>query len=113
MIETFNAVIKWVGGLFKTFTETPIEELTCFKLLVIIVFCIISFYLLKYTLRFLVIGSKSCYKKIRNKIKSSKEKCAKIQCPYCGRTLDKCVCTSNQKLSYKERLKAYKAKLKK
>lgn len=39
---------------------------------------------------------------------SAKHKCSKIQCPTCGRTLDKCQCEKNKKRGYLSRLYHYK-----
>lgn len=38
---------------------------------------------------------------------SAKKRCSKVQCPHCGRTLDKCVCSSNTKNGYIKRLALY------
>ena len=38
---------------------------------------------------------------------SAKKRCSKVQCPHCGRTLDKCVCSSNVKNGYIKRLALY------
>ena len=45
------------------------------------------------------------FKKI---FKTPKEKCASVQCPFCGKTLDKCACTKNQDRSYRKRYRVYK-----
>ena len=41
-------------------------------------------------------------------LKTPKQKCASVQCPFCGKTLDKCVCTKNQDRSYSKRYRVYK-----
>ena len=45
------------------------------------------------------------FKKI---FKTPKEKCASVQCPFCGKTLDNCVCTKNHDRSYRKRYHVYK-----
>jgi hypothetical protein len=40
--------------------------------------------------------------------KTPRQKCASVQCPFCGKTLDKCVCTKNQDRSYSKRYRVYK-----
>ena len=44
---------------------------------------------------------------------SAKEKCKKIQCTKCGRTLDKCICESYKKKSSVSKLLKYKKEHKK
>jgi hypothetical protein len=45
---------------------------------------------------------------IKSKIKTAKAKCAAIQCPFCGKTLDRCVCAKNKNRSYGKRYRVYK-----
>lgn len=105
MIES---IIEWVKNMFDKLTTFNLHNLTFFDLLVFTVFSIACFFLIKWVLKFLVIGSKSVWKGLRKRVKTSKERCSEIQCPFCGRTLNKCICPSNKNLSYRERLKVYK-----
>jgi len=105
MIES---IIKWVANMFDKLTTFNFTQLTFFDLLIFTLFSVGCFFLIKWVLKFLVIGSKSFWKGFRKRVKSSKEKCTEIQCPFCGRTLEKCMCPSNKNLSYRQRLKVHK-----
>ena len=47
-------------------------------------------------------------KGVRKMAFSAKQKCKKIQCTSCGRTLDRCVCQKNKDRGYVSRLYNYK-----
>ena len=53
-------------------------------------------------------GIVAIVKLLRKVFKTPKEKCASVQCPFCGKTLDKCVCTKNHDRSYRKRYHVYK-----
>lgn len=52
------------------------------------------------------IAIKAIFKAIKNTL-SAKEKCKRIQCIHCGRTLDRCICERNKKKSCVSRLMRY------
>ncbi len=93
---------------FYTLFNTSLSEMTFFKLLIAVLISVSACYILfKILFCFKSIG-RGCKKIAYNTTHYSKIRCSKVQCPYCGRTLDKCNCVANQGLSYRKRIKRYK-----
>ena len=93
---------------FYALFNTPLGEMTFLNLLVAIaISAVIAYILFKVLFCFKSI-IKGCKRVTYNTIHFSKIRCSKVQCPYCGRTLDKCNCAANQGLSYRKRIKRYK-----
>lgn len=98
-----NNLWDFILSLFNT----PLAELTFWQILLALVLTgaagVLAFFLVKV----LWIVLKGIGRGLRA-IFSAKHKCRKIQCPTCGRTLDKCQCEKNKKRGYLSRLYHYK-----
>lgn len=93
--------------LLKEMLTKPISELNIIQLTVVVLIMIAALFLLKKL--FVLIGKILVY--IGRALKiifSAKERCKKLQCTSCGRTLDKCVCQKNSGKSYIKRLYLYR-----
>ena len=66
--------------------------------------CVSVFYLGK-LIWLICKGIGKLFKKI---FKTPKQKCAEIQCPFCGKMLDRCSCQKNNARTYRQRLRSYK-----
>ena len=87
---------------------TSLSEMTFLKLLVAIAISLVAGCFALYVIKVLKYIFKGTKKVAYNACHFSKIRCSRVQCPYCGRTLDKCNCTANQGLSYRKRIKRYK-----
>ena len=92
---------------FRQIFELPIGQLNMwqFGVMLLIIIALVALAVL------LVIGIFKFLKtffKILGNVFSAKKRCAKVQCPHCGRTLDKCLCANNKRRSYISRLYHYK-----
>lgn len=96
-----------IGEFFHKLFENPITDLTPFELAIFAALCVLAFFLLKWLLKILWAGIKGLFKGIGGAL-SSKKKCQQIQCPHCGRTLDKCICEDNHDRGYTSRLFHYR-----
>lgn len=83
--------------------ETPLFELTMIEVAVAAGLLVLAFFVLK----FLVKWVKHIFRFIKMAF-SAKQKCKKIQCTTCGRTLDRCACQKNKDRGYVSRLYNYK-----
>lgn len=87
--------------------NTPIVEMTGWRICLLIGFSVLAFLLLKKILKYMLITLKMIGTWF-SYVFSPKKRCQRKQCPTCGRTLDKCICTRNQKRGYMSRLHHYK-----
>ena len=95
-----------INFIKELFFQTPFGELTIFQITIGILLAIGAIWLSIKILKYTWIGIKAIFKAIKNTF-SAKEKCKKIQCIHCGRTLDKCICEKNRKKSCVSRLIIY------
>lgn len=95
-------LIERIAGLLTL----PLASWTYVDILLLAAITVALFFLLKYVLKILGAFFKILWKGIRNL--SAKKRCSRVQCPHCGRMLDKCVCESNKNKSYAYRLRKYR-----
>ena len=93
--------------LFRKIFESPITELNLLEIIIGVLTVYIAYLLIVRIVKPIINGIKYFFKFIKVSITSS-EKCKKIQCTSCGRTLDKCVCLKNNGKSNFARLMLYK-----
>lgn len=94
-------------NLIKGILTSPISELNVIEIFSVIVVLVFVVYFTKYFVIYLFKFLKFLVKCIRMTI-SAKQKCKKIQCYSCGRTLDKCACEKNSGRGSLSRLYHYK-----
>lgn len=92
-------IIEYIIELFKT----PLGQLNILQIALVAGVCICLFFVGKFAIKFL-----STIGRFFKTLFSSKQKCKKIQCHVCGRTLDRCVCQKNKDKSYFSRLYNYR-----
>lgn len=89
------------------FVRLSIGEMNGFELALLVLFSYLGFLLLKKVAKWILTALKVIYHFTKN-ILSAKEKCKKIQCVKCGRTLDRCICPQNKGRSSIGKLIDYK-----
>lgn len=87
--------------------NTSLGDMTAWQLLLATGLSIVLVYLGIKILKYAWIVLKAIFRTIKN-VFSAKRHCSKIQCKYCGRTLDKCICQRNKNRGYISRLYHYK-----
>ena len=87
---------------------TSLSEMTFLNLLVAVILSLVMCYICLKLATCIKYITKGFRKFGYNVAHFSKVRCSRVQCPYCGRTLDKCNCAANQGLSYRKRIKRYK-----
>lgn len=99
--------MKQIWEFILMIFNTPIVEMTGWQIIVLVLLSIAVIWLSLKVLKYAWITIKTVFRTLHN-VFSAKKKCQKIQCPHCGRTLDKCICQRNQKRGYLSRIYHYK-----
>ena len=97
-------MFKAIGDFFARLFTTNIGDMNIVDILLALFFIWLGYCIIKKVLSFFRGVKRVGY----NVTHYSRVKCSRTQCPSCGRTLDKCVCASNQGKSYRKRLRSYK-----
>ena len=92
---TIETIFAFIAGLFTR----PLFELNILEIALLAGICFLAVLLV----RLICIGVVKIFS-LFTVVFSAKEKCKKIQCTSCGRTLDRCVCQKNKDKSYVARL---------
>ena len=96
----------------KAFFELRIQDImfwqVCLCFALSIVAALFTVYIMKKIWELLKRLWRGICRLFKRIFKSYRKKCAAIQCPFCGKTLDHCSCTKNSDRTYKERYVAYK-----
>lgn len=92
--------------LFKWLFLTPLQDHTITEAVIAAVVILLGLFLTWKILKYVFIGLKFIFRGIYN-LFSIKSRCKKIQCPHCGRSLDRCVCPENRGKSNFKRLSRY------
>lgn len=94
------------------FLHTNMMAMSAFDLILSIALGILGSVVIALTVYFTVkLIWKLCklfWKGLRKIFRTPKEKCAAIQCPFCGKMLDRCSCQKNYARTYRQRLRSYK-----
>jgi len=99
--------IEWLKNFWEIILLGKLSEITPLQLALFVLVCLGAFFLVKaFLTKILWPGIKGIGRAFANGI-SAKRKCSRIQCPHCGRTLDKCTCVENKHRGYMSRLFHY------
>lgn len=93
--------------LADIFVRIPLAEMNGFQLAFLVLLSIAGVWLARKVLKYTKIAIVAVTTAIKNTL-SAKERCKKIQCVHCGRTLDRCTCAKNKGKSAVSRLILYK-----
>lgn len=107
MEKLFNVI----GDIFHKIFNLPLSDLTFIEFIIACALAVLLFLVIRKVVRCVRTFFRSLFKFVKVHAAAS-EKCKKIQCTTCGRTLDKCVCQKNKGKSNFARLHAYKKEMK-
>ena len=91
---------------FVDLFSRSVSELSGLHFIILALITVLFFVLAKCILKCIWTALKAICRGIKN-LCSTKKRCEKIQCPHCGRSLDKCVCQCNRGHGNTHRLYGY------
>lgn len=103
-MKGLNIMFSAIGNFFVRIFTSNIGAMSALDILAVLASVYLGYVILKKLWRIIKGAKKVSY----NITHYARVRCSRTQCPTCGRTLDKCVCSSNQGKSYRKRLKSYK-----
>ena len=96
--------VEWIKNFWEIIFLGKMAEITPIQFALFVLLCAGAFLLVKgFITKILWPGLKAIGRWIANGF-SAKRRCSHVQCPHCGRTLDKCTCVDNKHRGYMSRL---------
>ena len=100
-MDFFNNLGEIINQVFGSAeNRIPLSEYTGWHFVVMVFFGLLTVAALVLAVYLILVVLFSFFRgcgRVIATIFSAKKRCSKVQCPHCGRTLDKCVCSSNAK----------------